>query len=226
MTDINSEGCKKMNVSDCNINKFIQGIDYSLVKESKFYDFYQRTVDVILSLIGLIVGLPLILIFGLLIKLEDKGPMTYKQERVGKDGKVFYIYKLRSMRTDAEKFGAQWATKNDPRITKVGNFIRKTRIDELPQLFNILRGDMSIIGPRPERPSFTIEFNKDIPGFINRLAVRPGLTGWAQVNGGYEMTPEEKLKADIYYMKHRSFFMDMNILLKTVKVVFTGEGAR
>lgn len=226
MTDINSEGCKKMNVSDCNINKFMQGIDYSLVKESKFYNFYQRTLDIILSLIGLIIGLPLILIFGLLIKLEDKGPMTYKQERVGKDGKVFYIYKLRSMRTDAEKFGAQWATKNDPRITKVGNFIRKTRIDELPQLFNILRGDMSIIGPRPERPSFTIEFNKDIPGFINRLAVRPGLTGWAQVNGGYEMTPEEKLKADIYYMKHRSFFMDMNILLKTVKVVFTGEGAR
>ncbi len=215
-----------MNVSDCNINKFMQRIDYSLVKESKFYNFYQRTLDIILSLIGLIIGLPLILIFGLLIKLEDKGPMTYKQERVGKDGKVFYIYKLRSMRTDAEKFGAQWATKNDPRITKVGNFIRKTRIDELPQLFNILRGDMSIIGPRPERPSFTIEFNKDIPGFINRLAVRPGLTGWAQVNGGYEMTPEEKLKADIYYMKHRSFFMDMNILLKTVKVVFTGEGAR
>lgn len=226
MTDINSEGYNKMNVSDCNINKFIQGIDYSLVKESKFYDFYQRTVDVILSLIGLIVGLPLILIFGLLVKLEDKGPMTYKQERVGKDGKVFYIYKLRSMRTDAEKFGAQWATKNDPRITKVGNFIRKTRIDELPQLFNILKGDMSIIGPRPERPSFTVEFNENIPGFINRLAVRPGLTGWAQVNGGYEMTPEEKLKADIYYMKHRSFFMDMNILLKTVKVVFTGEGAR
>lgn len=226
MTDINSEGCNKMNISDYNINKFIQGIDYSLVKESKFYDFYQRTVDVILSLIGLIVGLPLILIFGLLVKLEDKGPMTYKQERVGKDGKVFYIYKLRSMRTDAEKFGAQWATKNDPRITKVGNFIRKTRIDELPQLFNILKGDMSIIGPRPERPSFTVEFNENIPGFINRLAVRPGLTGWAQVNGGYEMTPEEKLKADIYYMKHRSFFMDMNILLKTVKVVFTGEGAR
>ena len=193
MTDINSEGCKKMNVSDCNINKFMQGIDYSLVKESKFYNFYQRTLDIILSLIGLIIGLPLILIFGLLIKLEDKGPMTYKQERVGKDGKVFYIYKLRSMRTDAEKFGAQWATKNDPRITKVGNFIRKTRIDELPQLFNILRGDMSIIGPRPERPSFTIEFNKDIPGFINRLAVRPGLTGWAQVNGGYEMTPSLKL---------------------------------
>lgn len=226
MADINSEGCNKMNVSNCNINKFMQGIDYSLVKESKFYDFYQRTVDVILSLIGLIVGLPLILIFGFLVKLEDKGPMTYKQERVGKDGKVFYIYKLRSMRTDAEKFGAQWATKNDPRITKVGNFIRKTRIDELPQLFNILKGDMSIIGPRPERPSFTVEFNENIPGFINRLAVRPGLTGWAQVNGGYEMTPEEKLKADIYYMKHRSFFMDMNILLKTVKVVFTGEGAR
>ena len=226
MAEINSEGYKKMNVSDCNINKSIQGIDYSLVKKSKIYDFYQRTLDIILALIGLLVGLPLIIIFGLLIKLEDKGPMTYKQERVGKDGKVFYIYKLRSMRTDAEKFGAQWATKNDPRITRVGNIIRKTRIDELPQLFNIFKGDMSIIGPRPERPSFTIEFNENIPGFVNRLAIKPGLTGWAQVNGGYEMTPEEKLKADIYYIKHRSFLMDMNILLKTVKVVLTGEGAR
>src|SRR5699024_8366291 len=155
-----------------------------------------------------------------------KGPITYKQERLGKYGKRFYVYKLRSMRIDAEKYGAQWADKDDPRITRIGKFIRKTRIDEIPQLFNILKGDMSIIGPRPERTLFTMEFNDEIPGFINRLAVKPGLTGWAQVNGGYDITPREKLEADIYYIENRSFLMDMNILFKTVKVVLTEEGAR
>ena len=130
------------------------------------------------------------------------------------------------MRIDAEKYGAQWAEKNDKRITKVGKFIRITRIDEIPQLFNILKGDMSIIGPRPERPTFTKEFNDKIPGFINRLVVKPGLTGWAKVNGGYDITPKEKLKDDIYYIKNRSFLMDMNILIKTVRVVLTGKGAR
>lgn len=172
------------------------------------------------------IGLPLIAIFGILIKIEDKGPITYKQERLGKCGRRFYIYKLRSMRTDAEKFGAQWAEKDDPRITKVGKFIRKTRIDEIPQLFNILKGDMGLIGPRPERPNFTVQFNEEIPGFINRLAIKPGLTGWAQVNGGYEITPEEKLKEDIYYIKNRSILLDFKILFKTVKVVLTGDGAR
>ena len=137
-----------------------------------------------------------------------------------------HFHKLRSMRTDAEKFGAQWAEKNDPRITKVGKFIRKTRIDEIPQLFNILKGDMSIIGPRPERPEFTQEFNEEIPGFINRLAVKPGLTGWAQINGGYDITPQEKLVEDIYYIENRSILLDFKIILKTVKVVLTGHGAR
>ena len=203
-----------------------KSIDTSIVKESKIFDLYQRILDIVVSLVGLIVGIPLMIIFGILIKIEDKGPVTYKQERLGKYGKRFYVYKLRSMRTDAEKYGAQWADKDDPRITKVGKFIRKTRIDEIPQLFNILKGDMSLIGPRPERPSFTIEFNDEIPGFINRLAVKPGLTGWAQVNGGYDITPKEKLKADMYYIENRSFLMDMKILFKTVRVVLTGEGAR
>ncbi|MDR1774334.1 MAG: sugar transferase [Clostridioides sp.] len=204
----------------------IINIDYSLVKGSFLFDFYQRILDIVLSLVGLIIGLPIIFIFGILIKIEDKGPVLYKQERLGKGGKSFYIYKLRSMRMDAEKYGARWASKDDPRITKIGKFIRKTRIDEIPQLFNILIGNMGIIGPRPERPNFTMQFNKEIPGFVNRLAVKPGLTGWAQVNGGYDITPEEKLKEDIYYIKHRSFLLDVNILLRTVKVVFTGEGAR
>ncbi|HBG5344825.1 TPA: sugar transferase [Clostridioides difficile] len=201
-------------------------IDYSIVKGTILFDLYQRIVDLVLSIIGLVIGLPLIAIFGILIKIEDKGPITYKQERLGKCGRRFYIYKLRSMRTDAEKFGAQWAEKDDPRITKVGKFIRKTRIDEIPQLFNILKGDMGLIGPRPERPNFTVQFNEEIPGFINRLAIKPGLTGWAQVNGGYEITPEEKLKEDIYYIKNRSILLDFKILFKTVKVVLTGDGAR
>ena len=205
---------------------YTDSIDYSNVNGNILFDVYQRVLDIVLSVIGLLIGIPLMVIFGILIKVEDNGPITYKQERLGKGGKKFYIYKLRSMRTDAEKFGAQWAEKDDPRITKVGKFIRKTRIDEIPQLFNILKGDMSIIGPRPERPSFTEEFNKEIPGFINRLAVKPGLTGWAQVNGGYEITPREKLIEDIYYIKNRSILLDLKILFKTVKVVLTGDGAR
>lgn len=205
---------------------YVNNIDYSNVRGNVLFDVYQRVLDIVLSVVGLLVGIPLIAIFGILIKLEDNGPITYKQERLGKGGKRFYIYKLRSMRTDAEKFGAQWAEKNDPRITKVGKFIRKTRIDEIPQLFNILKGDMSIIGPRPERPEFTQEFNEEIPGFINRLAVKPGLTGWAQINGGYDITPQEKLVEDIYYIENRSILLDFKIILKTVKVVLTGHGAR
>ena len=205
---------------------YTDSIDYSNVNGNILFDIYQRVLDIVLSVIGILIGIPLMIVFGILIKVEDNGPITYKQERLGKGGKKFYIYKLRSMRTDAEKFGAQWAEKDDPRITKVGKFIRKTRIDEIPQLFNILKGDMSIIGPRPERPSFTEEFNQEIPGFINRLAVKPGLTGWAQVNGGYEITPREKLIEDIYYIENRSVLLDLKILFKTIKVVLTGDGAR
>lgn len=201
-------------------------IDYDIVKGGVIFDIYQRILNILLSIIGLIIGIPLVIIFGILIKIEDNGPITYKQERLGKGGKKFYIYKLRSMRTDAEKFGAQWAEKDDPRITKVGKFIRKTRIDEIPQLFNILKGEMSLIGPRPERPQFTEQFNKEIPGFVNRLAVKPGLTGWAQVNGGYDMTPSEKLVEDMYYIRNRSVLLDFKIIFKTIAVVLTGDGAR
>jgi len=224
MFGYSSEGCGILN--DTTYVNTVDNIDYSDVKGNVLFDIYQRFLDIILSLIGLLIGIPLIAIFGILIKIEDNGSITYKQERLGKAGKKFYIYKLRSMRTDAEKFGAQWAEKDDPRVTKVGKFIRKTRIDEIPQLFNILKGDMSVIGPRPERPSFTEEFNKYIPGFINRLAIKPGLTGWAQVNGGYDITPEEKLIEDMYYIKNRSVLLDFKILFKTVKVVLTGDGAR
>lgn len=190
------------------------------------YDYVKRLIDIILSIIGLIIGIPLIGIFSILIVLETPGSPIYKQERVGKNGKIFTIYKLRSMYNDAEKNGAQWAEKDDPRITKVGAFIRKTRIDEIPQLFNVLMGDMSIVGPRPERPIFTYQFNEEIPGFVYRLQVKPGLTGWAQVNGGYDMTPKEKWEADMYYIENRSLSIDLKIILKTVKIVLTGEGAR
>lgn len=190
------------------------------------YETYQRVVDILLSLIGLIIGIPLMIIFGAAVVLETPGPAIYKQERVGKGGKIFTIYKLRSMCADAEKNGAQWAQVHDDRVTKVGAFMRKTRIDEIPQIFNVLKGDMSIVGPRPERPNFTVEFNKEIPGFVNRLQVKPGLTGWAQVNGGYDMTPKEKLEADLYYIENRSLIIDMKIIFRTVKIVLTGAGAR
>lgn len=130
------------------------------------------------------------------------------------------------MGVDAEKNGAQWAQKNDPRVTKVGAFIRKTRIDELPQLWNILIGEMSLVGPRPERPLFTAQFNEEIPGFIDRLKVTPGLTGWAQINGGYDISPEEKINLDRYYINNQSYWLDIKIVLKTVKVCVTGNGAR
>lgn len=186
----------------------------------------KRTVDIIVSLLLLIPALIFILIFSILIKLESKGPAFYKQTRLGLGGKSFNIVKLRSMVNDAEKNGAQWAEAEDPRVTTIGKFIRKTRIDELPQLFNVLKGDMSLIGPRPERQIFTEQFSKEIPGFGNRLAVKPGITGWAQVNGGYDITPKEKLDLDMYYIRNLSLTNEIIILFKTIKVIFTGNGAR
>ena len=136
------------------------------------------------------------------------------------------MYKVRSMRMDAEKNGAQWAEKNDPRVTKVGKFIRKTRIDEIPQLYNVLKGDMTFVGPRPEREVFYKEFEKDISNFRERLKVKPGVTGYAQVHGGYDVTPAEKLELDLYYIEHMSVGMDLKMIFKTVSVIFTGDGAR
>jgi exopolysaccharide biosynthesis polyprenyl glycosylphosphotransferase len=196
------------------------------LSEKKTYLIIKRFFDIILSLIGLILAMPIILITAIAIKLESEGPVFFLQERTGLNGKTFKIIKLRSMRVDAEKNGPQWAQKNDSRVTKVGKFIRKTRIDELPQLINVLKGDMSILGPRPERPVFVKQFSKEIPGFEKRLLVKPGLTGWAQVNGGYDITPEEKLKYDLHYINNMSLLLDLKIILKTIKVVLTGEGAR
>lgn len=190
------------------------------------YSVIKRLMDIIIALTGLILTTPILLFFCIAIKLDTPGPAFYLQERVGRNGKYFKVIKLRSMGVDAEKKGAQWADKNDPRVTKIGAFIRKTRIDEIPQFFNVLQGDMSMIGPRPERPMFTAQFNEEIPDFVKRLAVKPGVTGWAQVNGGYDITPKEKLKLDLYYIENSSLLMDLKIIFKTVRIVLTGEGAR
>ena len=195
-------------------------------KEIGFYSKIRIVIDFIISLLSLVIVIPIILITSIFIMLESPGNPFYVQSRMGLMGKEFNLIKLRSMRTDAEKNGAQWADKNDPRITKVGRFIRKTRIDELPQIFNVLKGEMSIIGPRPERQIFVEEFVKYIPNFPKRLEVKPGLTGWAQVNGGYEITPEEKLRLDLFYIENRRFLLDVKIVLRTIQIIFTGEGAR
>lgn len=195
-------------------------------KEIGFYSKIRRVIDFIISLLSLVIVIPIILLTSIFIMLESPGNPFYVQSRMGFMGKEFNLIKLRSMRTDAEKNGAQWADKNDSRITKVGRFIRKTRIDELPQIFNVLKGDMSIIGPRPERQIFVEEFVKYIPDFPKRLEVKPGLTGWAQVNGGYEIIPEEKLRLDLFYIENRRFLLDVKIVLRTIQIIFTGEGAR
>ena len=172
---------------------------------------------------------PVMLITALLIKLDEgfKAPIFYSQERVGLDGQAFSIVKFRSMRIDAEKNGAQMASENDDRTTKIGKFIRKYRIDELPQIYNVMRGDMGFVGPRPERPEFVQQLIKNIPYYNERHNVKPGLTGWAQLKYPYGATEEdslEKLKYDLYYIKHRSFLLDLLILIRTVEIVLFGKG--
>lgn len=204
-------------------------IDLEIVKLKKkiFYRFIKRLFDFLLSLIGLIVCLIPMIIIAIIVKCTSKGPALYKQKRLGYKGKEFTLIKFRSMRVDAEANGAQWSQgDDDPRITKIGRILRKTRLDELPQLINILLGQMSIVGPRPERKVFYDEFEKYIHGFNQRLLVKPGLTGWAQVNGGYDLKPEEKIIYDIFYMKHRSIWLDIKCIIKTVVVIFTHKGAK
>ncbi|MCW8834314.1 MAG: TIGR03013 family PEP-CTERM/XrtA system glycosyltransferase [Colwellia sp.] len=182
-----------------------------------------------LALILLLITWPVMLITMILIKLDEgmNAPVFYFQERVGLDGAPFNIVKFRSMRLDAEKFGAQMASEDDPRITKTGNFLRKYRIDELPQIYNVIRGDMGFVGPRPERPEFVQQLIKSIPYYNERHNVKPGLTGWAQLKypyGSTEADSLEKLKYDLYYIKHRSFLLDLLILIRTVEIVLFGKG--
>jgi sugar transferase (PEP-CTERM system associated) len=190
----------------------------------------RRTSDVLLSLVGLILSAPLLGLAALCIKLNSAGPVLFRQERVGKDGRVFTLYKLRSMYVDAEQMtGPVWASQDDPRVTRVGRVLRKIRLDEIPQMFNVLIGDMSFIGPRPERPLFVNQLKEQIPFYVLRFAVKPGITGWAQVMYPYGSTVEdalEKLQYDLYYIKNMSTFLDLLILLRSIQVVLFGRGAR
>lgn len=220
---------RELMTSECYENYFYQQLKKSnmyKIDEKGYYFKIKRIVDIVISIIGLVLGTPILIVFGVLIYLESPGNIIFSQKRVGKNGKIFTLYKLRSMRLDAEKSGQKWAEKNDSRVLKIGRFIRKTRIDEIPQLLNILKGDMTLIGPRPEIPKFTYEFNQQYPGFTNRLNVTPGLTGLAQVSGGYEMKPDEKLEKDLEYILNQSLILDMKIVFETVRVVLTGDGAR
>ncbi|MGL5821543.1 MAG: exopolysaccharide biosynthesis polyprenyl glycosylphosphotransferase [Sarcina sp.] len=209
-------------MQEVRVNKKLQ----NTLSISKGYLIVKRIFDIIFSLIGLVLCIPIILLTVILVLLESKGNPIYSQERVGSNNKIFAMYKIRSMRLDAEKNGPQWASNNDPRVTKIGSFIRKTRIDELPQLWNVLKGDMSLIGPRPEREIFYQEFEKTIPNFRERLRVKPGITGYAQVNGGYDLKPQEKLKLDLIYINNLTLSNELKIILKTFRVLLTGEGAR
>jgi exopolysaccharide biosynthesis polyprenyl glycosylphosphotransferase len=187
----------------------------------------KRLSDIAISLPLLILTTPVMALVAILIRMESKGGALYWQERSGKDGRVFILYKFRSMRSDAEKSGAQWAQVNDSRVTALGKILRKTRLDELPQLWNILKGDMSFVGPRPERPQFNSELEKSIPFYQLRHLVRPGLTGWAQVHYPYGASIEDafqKLQYDLFYVKNFSLFLDLQVILKTVRVVVLGQG--
>ena len=190
--------------------------------------FVKRFMDILLSLVILLVSLPIMIVVALLIRLTSDGPAVFKQERVGLNGKLFMMYKFRSMRKDAEaQTGPTWAKDNDPRITPVGWWLRKLRLDELPQLFNVLKGDMSLVGPRPERKFFVDQFKKDIPLYSRRLSVRPGITGWAQVKWKYDETfddVKEKTKYDLFYVENMSLKMDLKILLNTLFTMISGEG--
>lgn len=189
----------------------------------------KRAFDVVVSLLILIAGLPLVAIFAVLVKLESKGPALFRQIRVGLYGQNFELVKLRSMRSDAEKDGAKWAQKDDPRITRVGRIIRKVRIDELPQLWSVLKGEMSFVGPRPELPAFVSELELDLPYYAERHVVKPGITGWAQINYPYGASTEDarhKLEYDLYYAKNYTPFLDLLILLQTARVILWPDGAR
>ena len=192
--------------------------------------FVKRMLDLSFSMILAIISAPFMALTALAIKADSAGPMLYSQERVGENGRVFKIYKFRSMHVDAERAGTPiWARDQDARVTRVGRFIRKARLDELPQLWNVMRGDMSFVGPRPERPFFVDHLAKEIPFYLQRQAVRPGITGWAQVKYQYGSTVEdamEKLRYDLYYIKHLSIFFDLTIVLDTVKVILFGKGAK
>jgi len=196
---------------------------------SRWVVAFKRACDILLAATGLLLGAPLMLFSMIAVKLSSPGPALYHQRRVGKDGRIFTIHKFRSMRTDAEALtGAVWSTQNDPRVTRIGRFLRRTRLDELPQIWNVLIGDMSVVGPRPERPEFVTDLTRQIPFYSQRHLVRPGLTGWAQVRHSYGSTVEDalqKLQYELFYIKHMSIAFDLFIVLATIKTVLVRRGS-
>lgn len=221
LTDFYEKITGKVPVISLERHWFLQNITQ---KNKSWFNTTKRVIDIVFSsffgLISLIFIMPWL---SIIIKLDSKGPLIYKQKRVGLNGKVFTVIKLRSMGQDAEKNGAQWAKENDARITKVGRFIRKSRLDEIPQFINILKGEMSFVGPRPERPEFVNQLKETIPFYNERHLVKPGLTGWAQINFPYGASVEdakEKLQYDLFYIKNQSIALDISIILKTVNTVF------
>ncbi|MGL4510411.1 sugar transferase [Cetobacterium sp.] len=217
---------KKVEVSYINEEWLLNAYGFEILR-SKFQNKVKRVFDIGMSIVIGTLTFPIMIIAAIIVKIESPGPIIYSQDRVGENEKEFPVYKFRSMRQDAEKDGAKWAQKNDPRVTKFGNFMRKTRVDELPQLLNVIRGDMSFIGPRPERMVFIKELEKQIPYYGLRHMVKPGLTGWAQVMYPYGATVEDaknKLEYDLYYIKCYSLYLDIVILFKTLKTVVFGKG--
>ena len=222
-SDFIEEKCCRIPVEDIDANwLFSARLDLA---HPYFYGI-KRMIDIVVAIVGMIVSAPFVALSALAIRLEGRGPVFYSQIRVGRFNRPFRIYKLRTMRTDSEANGAQWAKENDNRITMVGKFLRKTRLDELPQFWNVLKGEMSLIGPRPERPEFIDDLGEQIPFYLQRHLVKPGLTGWAQINYPYGASVEDaynKLTFDFYYIKNASIGLDMQILLRTIGTVMKGS---
>jgi sugar transferase (PEP-CTERM system associated) len=198
-------------------------------RQAKLAELTRATVHWLVALIGAILSLPIVLLTAVLIKLESRGPVFYKQERIGKNGRTFVLTKFRSMRVDAEQDGPVWASKRDSRTTRVGRVIRKVRIDEIPQFWNILKGEMSFVGPRPERPHFVAQLAEEIPFYEQRHLIAPGLTGWAQIKYPYGASIEDarqKLQYDLFYIKNQGLILDAIILFETIKIILFGRGAQ
>lgn len=218
---------RKLPVENINPSWFIYSDGFRI---TPFYHFIKRTLDITLSIVGMILLLPVWPIVALLVRYDSAGPVFYRQIRVGEREVPFTIYKFRTMRQDAEKeTGAVWASENDVRITKIGKFLRKTRLDEFPQFYNVLKGDMSLVGPRPERPEFVEQLNDKVPYYTARHFMKPGVTGWAQICYPYGASDDdalEKLRYDLYYIKNYTILFDFLIILETIKVVLFGRGGR
>ena len=204
----------------------IEKLDPSVLNGRWGYRFVKRAFDVFASSSALVVCAVPMAVIALLVKRDSPGPVFYRQERVGHNGQPFMLVKFRTMYEDAEINGPQWAEAVDERVTSVGHVLRSTRLDEIPQFAQVVTGKLSLVGPRPERPVFAEAFEEYIPGFWQRTLVRPGISGLAQVMGGYDLRPAEKVVFDIEYIKRQSVVLDLKVMLKTLKVVFTGEGAR